>query len=176
MISGFTITIFASGFLPVVTSTTAKRRLFPICGAARPTPCAAYIVANMSSAICASCSSNFLTTGVGFSSTGSPYLTILWIVRTGACASCGSAARTSPAVTISSEFADLLGIAVEIPPHFGERISSKFLQKSVRQHKSYHGLSSNTPGRHHAPVGTLVGRLYRLLGRHVHGAQWLAQR
>src|SRR5208282_5062775 len=176
MISGFTITIFASGFLPVVTSTTAKRRLFPICGAARPTPCDAYMVANISSASCASCSSNFLTTGVGFSSTGSPYLTILWIVRTGACAICGSAARTSPAVTISSELVDLLGIAVEIPPHLGERISSKFLQKSIREHKCHHCFSGNTPGRHHAPVGTLVSCLHRLLGHHVHGAQRLAQR
>src|SRR5229473_1725933 len=38
MISGLARTIFASGFFPAATSTTAIRTLKPICGAASPTP------------------------------------------------------------------------------------------------------------------------------------------
>jgi len=35
--------------------------------------------------------------------------------------------------TGASELVDLLGIVIEIPPHLSERVSSKFLQKSIRQ-------------------------------------------
>ena len=48
----------------------------PICGAARPTPCAAYMDSNMSATSACSSSSNFSTGFVGVSSTGSPYFTI----------------------------------------------------------------------------------------------------
>jgi len=66
LISGLASTIFASGFFPPVTSTTARRRFRPICGAASPTPWAAYMEANISSESCSSSASNFFMGVVGF--------------------------------------------------------------------------------------------------------------
>ena len=76
MISGLASTIFASGVLPFDTSITVIRCPNPICGAARPTPEAAYIDSNMSSTSFCKSSSNFSTRLVGVSKTGSPNFTI----------------------------------------------------------------------------------------------------
>src|SRR2546430_5467599 len=172
MISGFTSTILASGFFPPVTSTTASRRLFPICGAANPTPCAAYIEANISSASCSSSASNSLTGAPGFSRMGSPYLTIGQILGAGDVTWDVSAAPP----LAGSELVNLSGIVVKIPPHLRERVSPKFLQKSIRQHKCDHGFPGDCPGRHHAPIRPLVRRLHRLLRHHVCRVQRLPQR
>src|SRR4029077_6834105 len=80
------------------------------------------------------------------------------------------------AACVASELVDLSGIVIEIPPHFGERVSSKFLQKSIGEHKGNHGLAGDPGGGDDAPVGALVGGLHRFLGDHVGSAQGAAQR
>ena len=55
---------------------TNSLRETPICGAASPTPRAAYIVSNMSETSRFSLSSNSVTGSPGVSSTRSPYFTI----------------------------------------------------------------------------------------------------
>src|SRR5580704_2880990 len=172
MISGFASTIFASGFFPVVTSTTATRRVKPICGAAKPTPCAAYMEANMSSVSCSNSASNFFTVTVGFSRMGSPYLTILYILRAAAVASMDAGA----CVGATSELVDLSDIIVEIPPHLRKGISSKFLQKSIRQHKCDHRFSGHCPRGDDAPVRALVSCRNGFFGHHVSRMKCLAQR
>src|SRR5271163_668022 len=133
MISGLIKTILASGFFPAVTSTTAMRIFLPICGAARPTPCAAYMLANMSSASSASSASNLVMGLVDFSRMGSPYFTILWILRSGsgggtsleeadapvAGAVVACSAGGSLTVVADLELGDLLGIVVEVAAHLG---------------------------------------------------------
>src|SRR6266849_1307559 len=164
MISGFTSTIFASGFLPKLTSITVMRMLLPICGAASPTPCAAYMLANISSASFSSSASNFVIVAAGFSSTGSRCFSIGYVLRAGA-----SPTASGAAAVTASELVDLLAIAFEIAPHLSQRVSTKFLQKSIGQHKGYHGLARHPARRHHAPVGTLISGAHRLLGHHVRG-------
>ena len=59
MISGLISTSFCPASSPVVVSITAIRLPMPICGAASPTPLAAYIDSNMSStSLCSSGVSN----------------------------------------------------------------------------------------------------------------------
>ena len=69
-------TSLASGSSLKVMSITASRLEMPICGAARPTPCAAYMDSNMSSASFFSSPSKTVTGSAGLSSTGLPNFTI----------------------------------------------------------------------------------------------------
>src|SRR5216683_6731875 len=181
MISGFTSTILASGFFPLVTSTTVRRMLFPICGAARPMPCAAYMVANMSSASSASSASNLEMALDGFSRMGSPYFKMVKILRAGPLG--GGAALVSAAAVFASfnlglgasEVVDLSGIALEVAAKLLQGVPPKFLQKSIGEDKCNHGLGCDGSRGHHAPVGALVSSLNRLLGDHVGGSKGAAQ-
>src|SRR5579871_482757 len=168
MISGFASTIFASGFFPLVTSTTVNRMLFPICGAASPTPCAAYIVANMSSTSSSSSPSNLVICLDGFSRTGSPYFTMSYILRVGAAAPGAGAA--------ASELGNLLGISLEVTLCLAERVSPKFLQKSVGQHKRDHRFACHSRCRNDAPVRSLIGRRNGLFRDHIRRLQRTTQR
>jgi len=70
-------TSFSSGFSPLEQSMTAIFFEMPICGAASPTPLAAYIDSNMSStSLCSSGVSNAVILSASRSSTGSPNFTI----------------------------------------------------------------------------------------------------
>src|ERR1700738_2923196 len=125
--------------------------------------------ANISSASCSSSASKFFTGGVGFSRTGSPYLTIGWILR-------AAESVSGAGACVASELVDLSGIVIEIPPHLGEGVSSKFLQKSIGEHKSNHRFAGNPRSGHDTPIGALVRGLHGLLGDHVCGAKGAAQR
>src|SRR3954470_20070079 len=76
MISGFTSTSFAPASSLKLVSITAMRLPMPTCGAAKPTPCAAYIDSNISSASFSSSLSNVVTVAAGVSSTVFPNLTM----------------------------------------------------------------------------------------------------
>src|SRR5712692_1966029 len=80
------------------------------------------------------------------------------------------------AACVASELVDLSSIVIEIPPHLGERISSKFLQKSIGEHKSNHRFADNSGRGDDAPVGALVSGLHRLFGDHIGGAEGAAER
>src|SRR5579859_4832912 len=79
------------------------------------------------------------------------------------------------AAGMDSELVDLSGIVIEIAAHLGERVASKFLQKSIGEHKSNHGFANDAGGGDDAPVGALVGGLHGGLGDHVSGAQGAPQ-
>ena len=61
-------------------SMTVMRLETPTCGAARPMPCEAYVVSNMSATSLRSSALNSVTGSPGCSSTGSGYFTILRII------------------------------------------------------------------------------------------------
>src|ERR1700723_1330323 len=157
MISGFAQTILASTFLPLLTSITVTRLLIPICGAASPTPFAAYMDSNMSATSVWNSASNLSTSFAGVSSTGSPYLTMGCII--------------APSLVQILETIQLPLISVEIPASLFDRVSAELFQKRTRQHQSHHGLASHAARRHDADVGAFVGRLNCFLGVHVGGEQ-----
>src|SRR6202041_4055950 len=96
---------------------------------------------------------------------------------TAACTSCVSSGSVSTSdFDALLELFNLSGITFEIPPHLGERVSSKFLQKSIRQDKRYHRLSRDPRRRHHAPIRPFIRRLNRLLRHHVRRTQRLSPR
>src|SRR5215469_11874309 len=76
MISGLMRTTFASGSFLKEMSMTVRRCERPICGAARPMPCASYMDSNISSTRVFSLSSNTVTGSPRLASTGSGYFTI----------------------------------------------------------------------------------------------------
>src|SRR6266436_4346596 len=80
------------------------------------------------------------------------------------------------AACVASELVDLSGIVIEIPPHLGERVSSKFLQKSIGEHKGYHRFASDACRGDDTPVRALVGGLHGLLGNHIGGAEGATKR
>src|SRR5882724_4949523 len=86
----------------------------------------------------------------------------------------GSAGAATAAV--SSEVLDLLGIVLEVAPRLGDGVPSKFLQKSIGEHKGYHCFASYSGGRHDAPVRALISCLHGLLRDHVRGAESAPQR
>src|SRR5215467_12435325 len=79
-------------------------------------------------------------------------------------------------VSAVSEVVDLSGIALEVATRLRKGVPSKFLQKSIGEDKSDHSFSGDGAGGHDAPVGALVGRLNRILGDHVCGAERAAKR
>src|SRR5271154_3127848 len=167
MISGFAQTIFASAFFPLLTSITATRLLMPICGAASPTPFAAYMDSNMSSTSACSSTSNLSTGLPGVSSTGSPYFTMGWII---------APFPASRPETTPLEIIELPLISVEIPAGLFQRVPAELFHERARQRERHHGLAGQTAGRNHADVRPLVGRLYFFLGVHVRSQQRPPQR
>src|SRR5271155_426977 len=167
MISGFAQTIFASAFFPCLPSIPPPRRRRPICGAASPTPFAAYMDSNMSSTSACSSASNLSTCLPGVSSTGSPYFTMGWIIAPFS----ASLPETAPL-----EIVELPLISVEIPSGLFQRVSAEFFHERARQRERHHGLAGQTAGRNHADVRALVGRFYFFLGVHVRGQQRPPQR
>src|SRR5438477_240808 len=75
----------------------------------------------------------------------------------------------------ASEVVDLSGISVKITAHLHQGVTSKFLQKSIGEDKSNHGLGGNSSGGDHTPIGTFIGGLYRFLSDHVGGFQRAAE-
>src|SRR5580658_8273207 len=138
MISGLISTIFWAGSSATERSITAMRCATPICGAARPTPLAAYMDSNMSStSLFSSGVSNSVTAAVCFSSTGSPNRTIEYVIR-----------NLSPA----SEVFYLLLVAFKIPARLLQRVAAKLLQECLRQNDGDHRFADHTGGGHNATV------------------------
>src|ERR1700756_5053183 len=156
MISGLTSTSLALGSSLKVTSMTVIRLLIPICGAARPTPCAAYMDSNMSSISVLSASSNSVTVAAGVSRTGSPY-------------------RTMGYTIYSSEPLQLLLIAFKIAQRLGHGITTELIQRAARQGERDHGFRSHACRRHHTDIRALIRSLHRLTGCKIHGAKRTTQ-
>src|SRR2546428_12763281 len=126
--SGLTNTSSDEGSRPTETSTTKMRSGMPICGAASPTPGAAYIVSIMSS-ISRSISGVSASTGcAGACSAWSPYLRMGLSIQASALHEAGR----RPIAERSKVLHELLdGIAAEL------------LDRGVGEHESHHRLADH---------------------------------
>ena len=116
----------------------------PICGAASPTPCAAYIDSNMSS-------TSFFSSRVELGH------------RFGRVSSTGfRISRSDRSFSESIRSSQLFAVALKVAHGFDHRVAAKFLQRASGQRQCHHGFGGHAGRRHHANIGALVSRLHRL--------------
>src|SRR6185312_3304004 len=143
---------------PPEVSITVRRLWISIWGAARPRPCEAYMVSNMSSTSCSSSgvpNSSSATGAAGFSRLALlMYLTTLCVI---------------------SKLPHLFEVAVVVPLHFVERIASEFFNHGSGEHDGDHRFSDDAGRGDHADVGTFVRGFGRLAGREIDGFERTAQ-
>src|SRR5688572_11005787 len=151
-------------FSPTDRSMTITRRGTPICGAARPMPGAAYMVATMSSISACTDSSMTGTGSEGACRTGSPYFTM------GRMGMVSRDVNGGPVRSASGGAARAPG-RVEVAGELARRVAPELLQQRVREHPRRHGLADDGGGGDDAGVAALHRGRPRLHGRHVHRAQ-----
>src|SRR5580658_8693643 len=131
-------TSFCAGSFPMLRSMTVRRFETPTCGPARPMPCDAYMVSNMSATSLRRWASNSVTGSPGCERTGSGYFRIFRIIAD------------------FSITPDLFNVAIKIPFHLKRGVAAKLLLREARDHESHHGFGGHTRGGHHADIAALV--------------------
>src|ERR1700744_5755955 len=165
MISGLMSTSFSSGRSLKETSITVMRLDTPICGAARPMPWAAYMLAHISSTNCASSGPKSVTGAPFLESTGSGYFTIGWIVVPSASVVAGVVAFSiSVFVSLISKSPNLFAVAVEVALQLVEAVAAELLEHEPRDGECNHGLACDACCRDDTDVRPLV-RCLRGLAR-----------
>src|SRR5579859_233048 len=165
MTSGLMRTIFCLGSLALERSMTVMRLETETWGAARPMPCAAYMVSNMSATNLRSLSSNSVTGSPGCWRTGSGYFTMvssIGVLR----------ARAFPRYL---KIPDLLDVAFVVPLQFLSRIAAEFLHDFFGDDEGYHGLGCYPSGGDYADVGAFIAGAGGFAGVEANGFQWAAQ-
>src|ERR1700761_612801 len=177
MISGLMSTSFSSGRSLKLTSITVMRLDTPICGAARPMPWAAYILAHISSTNCASSGPKSVTGAPFFESTGSGYFTIGWIVVPSASVVAAVVAFSSSVfVSLISKCPNLFAVAVEVALELVEAVAAELLEHQARDGECNHGLACDACCRDDTDVRPLVRCLRGLARFERDGAKRTAQR
>src|ERR1017187_4719642 len=127
MISGVMSTSLSFGALPTLRSITIKRIEAPTCGAARPIPCSAYMVSNISAISLRSSALKSVMGSPGRERIGSGYLTILRIIR-----------------QLESPY--LFDVSVKISSQFQRRIAAEFFLGQPRKGQRHHRLAHHQIG------------------------------
>ena len=128
----------------------------PICGAARPIPCAAYMLAHISSTSCASSGPKSVTGAPFFESTGSGYFTTWWIFVPSASTVAAVAFSSSVFVSLISKSPNLFAVSLEVAFQLIQAVAAEFFQHQPRDGKRDHGLAGDARCRHDADVRPLV--------------------
>src|ERR1035438_8057639 len=134
MISGLMSTSLSLGSLPRLRSMVKSRFDTATCGAARPIPCSAYVVSNMSAMSLRNSALNSVTGSPGRESTGSGYLTIFRII--GFC----------EYLRLCSIVPYLLDVSVKISSHFQCGIAAEFFLCQACDGERHHGLGHHAGG------------------------------
>src|SRR5260221_1674687 len=155
--SGFTRVMSCPLVAPTETSITITRRGTPICGAARPTPGAAYIVATMSSTRDRIPASISPTGRAGACSAGWPYFTMSRIAMP-----LGRVRGDRPLLGLARvplQQGALAGAGGrEVVEELGKGVAAEFLQHGVGQDERDHGFADDAGGGDDAGVAALDGR------------------
>src|SRR6266545_3876819 len=81
----------------------------------------------------------------------------------------GRAEGTLPALQV-------VEVALIVSPDLLDAVARELLEEGLGQHQRHHGLAHHSRGGHRADVAAFDHGFHRLLGRHIHGAEGLAQR
>src|ERR1700722_8262378 len=156
MISGLISTSLSLGSLPMLRSITVNRFDTPTCGAARPIPCEAYVVSNMSATSSRKSALNSVTGSPGCESTGSGYLTILRIIA--------AFYLLHSCLVLILVVPYLFDVATEIPLHFEHRVATEFLLRQACDCERYHGFGGHARGRNYTNIAAFVAGARSLAG------------
>src|SRR6478736_2711624 len=155
---GLMTTRRSSARRPSETSTTKMRSGTPTCGAARPTPGAAYIVRIMSSTSWRISGVTSETGAAGRCTVASPYLTIGRIIRLEVGGRSGLRGLGVRRLGTDEPRADRRGRRVDGVRDVGDVVGAELLEEGIGQHETHHRLADDGSGRHGADVAAFNGR------------------